>query len=78
MRNDIYLTEKTHMPLKQQISSIESPCTKVCTLDFDTGFCYGCGRNSCEISQWGNFSDAEKQQIIDGLPNRLKAIDESV
>ncbi|NRA89445.1 MAG: DUF1289 domain-containing protein [Rhizobiales bacterium] len=57
---------------------MKSPCTHVCTLDFDTGYCYGCGRDRNEIGLWGKYSDAQRQEIIDILPERMKAIDESI
>lgn len=62
----------------QQNIEIKSPCTHVCTLDFDTGYCYGCGRNVDEITNWGKYDDTERQKIIDNLPNRLQEIEDSI
>ena len=52
---------------------IESPCTKVCTLDARSGLCLGCGRNIEEIARWSVMSAAERVRIMDELPGRLAA-----
>lgn len=50
---------------------IASPCIRVCAVSARSGFCIGCGRKLGEIGGWQKFSNAEKQSIIDELPERL-------
>jgi predicted Fe-S protein YdhL (DUF1289 family) len=52
---------------------IESPCTKVCTLDARSGLCLGCGRTIDEIARWSAMSAAERARIMAELPGRLAA-----
>jgi len=49
---------------------IESPCTKVCTLDASTGLCLGCGRTIEEIARWSAMSEAERARVLTELPGR--------
>jgi hypothetical protein len=49
---------------------IESPCTKVCTLDAHSGLCLGCGRTIDEIARWTAMSEAERTRIMAALPAR--------
>lgn len=65
------------MPEKRQNSPIDSPCTHVCTLDFETGYCYGCGRDRAEITGWVKFSAAERKNITNILPERIKKLAEA-
>ena len=50
---------------------IPSPCIRMCAVSARSGFCIGCGRKLCEISDWQKFTNAEKQTIIDELATRL-------
>jgi uncharacterized protein len=50
---------------------IESPCTKVCTLDARSGLCLGCGRSIEEIARWTALSAAERARVMAELPGRL-------
>ena len=52
---------------------IESPCTKICTLDARSGLCLGCGRTIEEIARWTALSEAERARVMDELPGRLAA-----
>ncbi len=52
---------------------IESPCTKVCTLDARSGLCLGCGRTIEEIARWTALSAAERARVMAELPSRLAA-----
>ena len=52
---------------------IESPCTKVCTLDPLSGLCLGCGRTIDEIALWSAMSEAERARIMAELPKRRAA-----
>jgi uncharacterized protein len=50
---------------------IESPCTKICTLDARSGLCLGCGRTVDEIACWTALSAAERTRIMAELPGRV-------
>jgi len=54
---------------------IESPCILVCSIDMNTGYCFGCGRTRDEISGWMNYTSTERQQIILGLETRLETVE---
>ena len=54
---------------------MESPCILVCSIDDKTGYCFGCGRTRTEIGAWTTYSDAERRQIMDGLPARLETVE---
>lgn len=53
--------------------TIETPCTKVCSIDPSRGLCVGCGRTAGEIAAWVTMSVSERRQIMDQLPARLVA-----
>jgi uncharacterized protein len=53
---------------------VGSPCRKICAVDRASGLCAGCGRTLAEIAGWSSASDAEKQTIVDQLPERLSAL----
>jgi len=52
---------------------IVSPCTKVCTIDPQSGLCRGCGRTLGEIAQWMSLGERERECIMAELPRRLEA-----
>lgn len=47
-----------------------SPCNGVCILDEDTGLCVGCLRMSDEIAGWEEFSDAEREEVMERISER--------
>jgi uncharacterized protein len=49
---------------------IQSPCTRVCTIDPDTDRCAGCGRTIEEIARWSRMTDDERRCIMSSLPDR--------
>lgn len=53
---------------------IKSPCNLVCQLDSGSGYCLGCGRTGDEIAAWLDYTDAEREAVMAGLPARLRAI----
>ncbi|MEZ5525550.1 MAG: DUF1289 domain-containing protein [Pseudomonadales bacterium] len=53
--------------------TVTSPCIGLCSL-FD-GVCMGCFRNIEEISDWHDMDDQQRQQVIDGLEERRRAIE---
>ncbi|GAA0733078.1 DUF1289 domain-containing protein [Sphingomonas japonica] len=52
-------------------ATVLSPCVLVCAIDAASGWCLGCGRSASEIAQWPFASDAERQALLDRLPERL-------
>ncbi|MEQ1753725.1 MAG: DUF1289 domain-containing protein [Micropepsaceae bacterium] len=53
---------------------IESPCTKVCSIDATTGWCLGCGRSMPEIASWSSLSADVRRSVIAGLEDRKASI----
>lgn len=60
------------MPSSQPI---KTPCVKVCVVDGQTGHCLGCGRTLGEIAQWARLSDAQRDGVMERLPERLQALE---
>ena len=52
-----------------------TPCILVCSIDQNTGYCFGCGRTSAEIGAWMNYSYDERRQIMEMLPERLTKVE---
>ena len=50
---------------------MQTPCTKICTIDAARRRCIGCGRTLDEIARWASISDAERAAIMAELPARL-------
>ncbi len=53
----------------------QSPCILVCSIDLNSGYCYGCGRTRDEIASWMNLGEIEKQAVLDQLPARLETVE---
>jgi uncharacterized protein len=53
------------------MASVDTPCTKVCTIDPVTGLCIGCGRTLSEIAGWLTLSASERRRIMAELPQRM-------
>jgi uncharacterized protein len=49
---------------------IQTPCTKICTIDPISGLCLGCRRTLDEIARWGGMSDGERARVMAELPER--------
>ena len=49
---------------------MQTPCTKICTLDARKERCIGCGRTLDEIARWASMSDGERARIMAELPSR--------
>jgi uncharacterized protein len=47
-----------------------SPCTAVCVLDQESGYCRGCFRTIAEIAAWGGLGPAEQRRILAQIPAR--------
>lgn len=56
------------------MTTIESPCILVCSMDPRTGFCFGCGRTREEIADWLAYSPAERRAVMDQLAGRLATV----
>ncbi|MEL6958707.1 MAG: DUF1289 domain-containing protein [Pseudomonadota bacterium] len=54
--------------------NIASPCTGICKLDEDTGWCLGCGRSGEEMDGWRVQSEAARQEIWDQIPERMQKL----
>jgi predicted Fe-S protein YdhL (DUF1289 family) len=54
---------------------IQSPCILVCSIDMNTGYCFGCGRTRDEIASWMSFSDAQRSAVMATLPARLETVE---
>jgi uncharacterized protein len=53
---------------------LATPCVKVCIVDGESGLCLGCYRTLTEVAAWTRFSDAERADIMAGLPARRSRI----
>lgn len=53
---------------------MKSPCVKVCLIDEPTRQCLGCGRTLREIGGWGQMNDAERDAIMETLPQRMEQL----
>lgn len=59
---------------KDEIAALEpvdSPCQLICSMDWESGFCFGCGRNADEIAYWSLKSADERAAILALLPARM-------
>jgi len=53
---------------------IKTPCIKVCVVDGESGLCLGCYRKLSEVAAWARFTDAERDAILEALPDRRSLI----
>ena len=51
-----------------------SPCTGICKLDQNTGWCLGCGRSRSELDDWRIKSEEWRQKVWAEIPSRLTAL----
>jgi uncharacterized protein len=56
------------------LSTIETPCIKICVVEPETGFCIGCGRTRMEIGSWIGMSPEDRRAIISALPERVASL----
>ncbi|MEM7291144.1 MAG: DUF1289 domain-containing protein [Pseudomonadota bacterium] len=52
-----------------------SPCTLVCSIDMQSGYCFGCGRTRDEIAGWSTYSDHQRLTIMGTLEGRLETVE---
>lgn len=57
------------------MTTVESPCILVCSIDRTTGYCFGCGRTGEEIASWLSYTDEQRHTLMEALPDRLKTIE---
>jgi predicted Fe-S protein YdhL (DUF1289 family) len=50
-----------------------SPCTGVCVLDENAGWCRGCRRTLDEIAAWRDMTQDEQRAVLQKLPARAIA-----
>lgn len=56
------------------LEPIESPCVLICSMDRESGHCFGCGRTTDEIAYWGLRSKAERDAIMATLDERMPVL----
>ena len=49
---------------------MQTPCSKICTLDAARRRCTGCGRTLDEIARWASMSEDERARVMAELPLR--------
>jgi predicted Fe-S protein YdhL (DUF1289 family) len=57
------------------MTTIESPCILVCSIDMKTGYCFGCGRTRDEIGAWTTMTPETRREIMEELPARLETVE---
>ena len=53
------------------IEDEDNPCKLICSVERESGFCFGCGRTQDEISYWSEMTYDKKQSILSILPSRM-------
>ncbi|MFC6486579.1 DUF1289 domain-containing protein [Nitratireductor sp. GCM10026969] len=56
------------------MTTVETPCILVCSIDEKTGYCFGCGRTREEIAAWMTMGPDRRQTVMAVLPDRLSKI----
>ena len=51
-------------------NEIDSPCIQICVIHPTERICTGCFRSIDEIGAWSRFSDEERAEIMQELPER--------
>ena len=49
---------------------VKSPCTNICAINYNLGFCMGCKRTIKEIANWSNLSDEKRGKILSDAMRR--------
>lgn len=55
--------------------TIQSPCILICSIDLNTGYCFGCGRTRDEIAGWTGYSDETRSEVMAELPARMESVE---
>ena len=56
------------------MTKVVSPCTGVCKLDADSGWCKGCLRTMDEIAGWSRLDKDQRRTIMKGLDARRASL----
>lgn len=56
------------------MTAIASPCVLICSIDLNTGYCFGCGRTREEIAGWMDYTHDERARIMNTLEQRLAKV----
>lgn len=56
------------------MTTIETPCRKICKINKKTELCEGCFRTIEEIARWATFTSVQRKQIMLQLPSRESVI----
>ena len=43
---------------------VKSPCTNICAIDYNVGFCMGRNSTIKEITHWPNLSNIDRKKIL--------------
>ncbi len=54
--------------------TVESPCISVCTMDENTGFCFGCYRTLEEIQGWWDLDNVQKSKVVEEASQRAASV----
>ncbi|MDQ0589120.1 DUF1289 domain-containing protein [Variovorax paradoxus] len=54
-------------------SDVPSPCTSVCRMDSQSGFCEGCLRTLPEIAGWSTMEDVARRSVWRAIELRARA-----
>ena len=57
------------------MTTIESPCILICSIDDATGYCFGCGRTREEIGAWTSMTPDQRRATMSVLPARLATME---
>jgi predicted Fe-S protein YdhL (DUF1289 family) len=55
------------------VGPLPSPCTSICQMNAENGFCKGCWRTLDEIMNWSVASEAKKMQVWLAISQRRLA-----
>lgn len=55
----------------ENLEPIDSPCQLVCSMERESGYCFGCGRTQDEIAYWTLKTKEERDAILAELPARM-------
>lgn len=55
------------------VPAIATPCVNICAVDPISALCIGCGRTIAEIADWSGMSEDERNVIMAGLAERMRA-----
>ena len=56
---------------------VASPCTDVCRMDGQTGYCTGCLRTAEEIRRWRKLTDHQCRRVLQDAKRRRAQLDRS-